>query len=186
MRQKVTIIIGFLNTLKIATGQDVLANPSQFLDWLQRMSFQSDQNPSIQDVAWAMEFRQALRRLVSGNSGGAPSAAASEVVDRTARMAAVSLRVHEGGSATLDAVGFGLEGAVTSVLLAVFAAMTDGTWSRIKTCRNPECQWAFYDTSRNRSGIWCEMAACGNRMKARRFRERRREESKDRQSPGAS
>ena len=32
--------------------------------------------------------------------------------------------------------------------------------------------WAFYDHSRNRSGTWCEMGKCGNRAKARRWRER--------------
>ena len=40
---------------------------------------------------------------------------------------------------------------------------------------NPDCRWAFYDGSKNRSGRWCDMASCGNRMKARAFRERARE-----------
>jgi predicted RNA-binding Zn ribbon-like protein len=36
--------------------------------------------------------------------------------------------------------------------------------------------WAFYDRSKNRSGHWCSMRVCGNRAKARQFRERRRAE----------
>ncbi|MGZ6979737.1 MAG: CGNR zinc finger domain-containing protein, partial [Acidimicrobiia bacterium] len=44
-----------------------------------------------------------------------------------------------------------------------------------KACRHDECQWAFYDRSRNRSGQWCVMAVCGNRNKARSYRERQRD-----------
>ena len=51
--------------------------------------------------------------------------------------------------------------------------MRVGTWERLKVCRNDECQWAFYDHSRNHSGAWCTMAICGNRMKGRAFRTRR-------------
>ena len=46
-------------------------------------------------------------------------------------------------------------------------SVADGTWSRLKACREDDCHWAFYDRSRNRSGQWCVMAVCGNRNKAR-------------------
>ncbi len=57
----------------------------------------------------------------------------------------------------------------------VVRAMADGSWSRIKACRNDTCRWLFYDQSRNRSGTWCTMAICGSRMKARAYRARQRE-----------
>jgi predicted RNA-binding Zn ribbon-like protein len=50
--------------------------------------------------------------------------------------------------------------------------MADGSWSRLKACRSDTCQWAFIDNARNRSRQWCDMAVCGNREKARRFRSR--------------
>jgi predicted RNA-binding Zn ribbon-like protein len=52
--------------------------------------------------------------------------------------------------------------------------MVDGTWPRFKTCRNDECRWAFYDHSKNRSGTWCTMADCGDKLKARAYRQRRK------------
>ena len=52
--------------------------------------------------------------------------------------------------------------------------MVEGTWHRLKACPNPDCEWAFYDRSRNRSSRWCVMSECGNRAKARTFRERQR------------
>jgi len=48
----------------------------------------------------------------------------------------------------------------------------DGTWARVKACVADDCQWAFYDSSRNRSGRWCDMAVCGNREKVRTYRSR--------------
>jgi predicted RNA-binding Zn ribbon-like protein len=44
--------------------------------------------------------------------------------------------------------------------------------NRVRRCISEECGWLFLDMSRNRSRRWCDMKACGNRMKARRFYER--------------
>ena len=40
--------------------------------------------------------------------------------------------------------------------------------ARVRICEAPDCEWLFYDTSKNRSRRWCDMRQCGNRMKARR------------------
>jgi len=48
----------------------------------------------------------------------------------------------------------------------------DGTWERLKVCLADDCQWAYYDRSRNRSSVWCDMQVCGNRQKVRAFRAR--------------
>ena len=48
-----------------------------------------------------------------------------------------------------------------------------GEWTRLKICPADDCQWAFYDRSRNRSATWCDMKVCGNRHKVREYRERR-------------
>jgi len=45
---------------------------------------------------------------------------------------------------------------------------------RLKIC--PNCHWLFLDRSRNRSRAWCDMAVCGNRVKASRHYRRTREE----------
>jgi predicted RNA-binding Zn ribbon-like protein len=60
------------------------------------------------------------------------------------------------------------------VLAAAGTAMLDGSWARLKACAGPECEWAFYDRSRNRSGLWCDMAVCGSRHKVRAYRSRQR------------
>jgi len=62
--------------------------------------------------------------------------------------------------------------AIDEVLAIAFDAMLDGTWGRLKACRN--CRWSFYDYSPNRSATWCSMQLCGNRTKTRAYRRRRK------------
>jgi len=45
---------------------------------------------------------------------------------------------------------------------------------RLKLCANPECGFAFVDTSTNATRRWCDMRYCGNRLKVRAFRSRQR------------
>jgi predicted RNA-binding Zn ribbon-like protein len=70
----------------------------------------------------------------------------------------------------------GVQAALARILSAVLVAMLTGGWTRLKSCANNGCHWAFYDASRNRSGRWWEMADCGNDAKGRAYRARRRSE----------
>jgi predicted RNA-binding Zn ribbon-like protein len=66
----------------------------------------------------------------------------------------------------------GIDAAIGRFLAIIYESVTQGSWQRLKVCRNDGCRWAFYDSSRNRSGAWCSMAICGNRIKGRTFRRR--------------
>jgi len=46
---------------------------------------------------------------------------------------------------------------------------------RMKICGN--CGWLFLDRSKNRSRTWCDMAVCGNRVKANRHYQRKKKEA---------
>jgi predicted RNA-binding Zn ribbon-like protein len=53
--------------------------------------------------------------------------------------------------------------------LALALAVVDATTldrSRIRRCDGELCVLVYYDTSKNGSRRWCDMAACGNRAKA--------------------
>jgi predicted RNA-binding Zn ribbon-like protein len=43
---------------------------------------------------------------------------------------------------------------------------------RVRRCLDARCPRLFLDTTRNGRRRWCDMAVCGNRAKAARFRER--------------
>src|SRR6266581_1962811 len=81
----------------------------------------------------------------------------------------------DGGQPRLLPLSRGTADTVLATLLAAVAeSVASGSWERLKICRNPDCRWAYYDRSRNRSRAWCSMALCGNRAKARAFRSRGR------------
>jgi predicted RNA-binding Zn ribbon-like protein len=83
----------------------------------------------------------------------------------------VVLRFDARGSALVTHCG-GVDSAIARLLAIVHGSISDRTWPRLKACPAEDCLWAFYDHSRNRSGTWCEIGKCGNRAKARRWRER--------------
>ena len=91
----------------------------------------------------------------------------------------LSVRFAADGSSQLAARGTGLGAALARLLVPVAMADADGSWQRVKACRADECQWAFYDHSRNRAGVWCDMAVCGNRTKVRAYRRRQPSRSDD-------
>ncbi|MBW8747668.1 MAG: CGNR zinc finger domain-containing protein [Acidobacteria bacterium] len=51
--------------------------------------------------------------------------------------------------------------------------LTSNHMSTLKACSNQECRWLFLDVSKSRSRRWCDMKLCGNRLKAKRFREKK-------------
>ncbi|MGH7764575.1 MAG: CGNR zinc finger domain-containing protein, partial [Candidatus Dormibacteraceae bacterium] len=88
--------------------------------------------------------------------------------------AASRLRMRFGpdGKPRLEPEASGVVGAIGRIVAALYAASQDERWPRLKLCGDTSCRWAFYDLSRNHSSRWCDMASCGNRQKARRFRDR--------------
>lgn len=64
-----------------------------------------------------------------------------------------------------------LEAATARSALALISAPQP---ERMKICGN--CGWLFLDKSKNRSRTWCDMAVCGNRVKASRHYHRHKED----------
>jgi predicted RNA-binding Zn ribbon-like protein len=116
------------------------------------------------ELARAAELREALRALVLANNGRRLERDARDVLNR----ARVAVEVAE--DASLGVVSRG--DALDDVVAIALGAMLDGSWSRLKACRN--CRWCFYDYSPNRSATWCSMQLCGNRTKTRAYRRRQR------------
>ncbi|MNO13057.1 CGNR zinc finger [compost metagenome] len=54
------------------------------------------------------------------------------------------------------------------------AALVEKETSRFRICENPDCLWVYYDDTRNRSKRYCDDKMCGNLMKVRRFRARKK------------
>ena len=124
------------------------------------------------DVKRAQEVREALRRLLLAHNGGPMDSTTVGVLNRLARDARLVVRLQHDGQMRLESHAAGLIGALGHLVSEAFMAQIEGTWQRLKACRR--CQWAFFDHSKNRSGRWCVMSICGNRMKAQAYRSRHR------------
>jgi predicted RNA-binding Zn ribbon-like protein len=120
----------------------------------------------------AIEVREALRALLLANSGLDLDPEAAPVLDDASRRARLGVRFDAEGHVHTAPDAGGVAGALGRMLGIVAAAQEDGTWPRLKACLAADCQWAFYDRSRNRSAVWCNMQLCGNRHKVRSYRER--------------
>jgi predicted RNA-binding Zn ribbon-like protein len=65
-------------------------------------------------------------------------------------------------------------GAIIAAIARSFARfICEEDPTRLKLCENPDCCWVFHDTTRSRTKRWCA-DSCGNLMKVRRFREKKR------------
>lgn len=163
----------FANTRDVEEGTDELSEPAALRCWLRREGLPGgDRRVDEAGLARVIEAREAIRSLALANGGEPADPAARATLNRAASRAPLRLRFEDGG-ATLEPEASGADAAIARLLSIVYAAMADGTWSRLKACRNDACEWLFYDRSRNRSGHWCTMGACGNVMKARSYRRRR-------------
>lgn len=88
-----------------------------------------------------------------------------------------TLTVDETGGVRLEPSGSGWQGVASEIWAEVLVAQRTDTWRRLKRCRNEQCGSAFYDRSRNNSGVWHDVKTCGNRANLRASRERRKSES---------
>jgi predicted RNA-binding Zn ribbon-like protein len=168
------LVRAFLNTTDIGSGSDDLATPAELAAWLsERSLLESGTDAGAHDLERSRELREALRALCLVNSSGELDPAAPPVLDAAAERAGLRLRFGANGEATMAPSAKGVDGAHGRLLAIVADSMRSGTWERLKACRSDDCRWAFYDASKNHSRAWCSMAVCGNRAKARSFRERR-------------
>nr|GLK33212.1 hypothetical protein GCM10017611_00540 [Rhodococcus wratislaviensis] len=120
------------------------------------------------DLEELVGLRAELRRLLASPGEG------DGHVAPPVHVAAAGLRLDRGGHAVLEPRGQGWRYFAAVVLLEVFQAQQAGAWRRLKICRNARCGAAFYDSSRNNSGVWHSAKLCGNPENLRAHRARQR------------
>jgi predicted RNA-binding Zn ribbon-like protein len=162
-----------VNTLDLETHEEKLGDPGALAAWLtERALLTGDEPLSDPDVRQTHAVREALRKLLLAHNGVPLDPTAVETLNAAAKSAELAVRFDARGGATLAPVRPGIDGALGRLLAIAYRAVAEGTWERLKACPAEDCEWAFYDWSKNRSGTWCDMAECGNRAKARAYRER--------------
>jgi hypothetical protein len=148
----IELVLAFLNTCDTEKGTEVLDDHVRWQRWCTERGL-----VVVSEVEAAREIRDTMRSAVT--YGMRPSGLAN-----TTWPVQIQLRNGIPSLVGVDALG--------SVLVAATRLVHTEHWDRIKICPAEDCLWAFYDRSRNRSRTWCSMRVCGNREKARSWRER--------------
>jgi predicted RNA-binding Zn ribbon-like protein len=163
------LIEDFLNTVDERTfsrhGQahvagEALSSPQALSHWLTSHELTATAlRPA--DLTAATSLRTALRQAIAGD------------VDATTALADHPLRLVADPAGELRIAARSGLPWLDVIVETVATSAARGDWKRLKLCAAPDCRWAFYDTSRNGRGRWCDMDVCGNRHKTRTYRERR-------------
>ena len=191
------LCLDFCNTgqgLRGARQEEWIAGFGDLIDWLEaagaitrtqaeRMHATGARSPRAARALWerAIEFREALARiLLTRAEGRAPAGEDLRIIEAEYARTASFARLTPSGDGfawTLDASAVALDAALEALVESAAGLLTSGRLSRVRRCGNSTCYWLFIDETKNCSRRWCEMASCGNLMKVRRHRAKRRDGS---------
>lgn len=154
-------------------GHDHFDDPAQLHDFLADHGILArGETVSSAGAGRLRAFRDAVRAFVAE-----PDASTIAELNELATSHPIVVRIEGGGDAswlvsheprdTADRI-------IACQLRTLHHAIDDGRWIRLNICGREDCQWVYYDSSRNRSARWCSADPCGDVMKSRAWRERQK------------
>lgn len=177
------LCLDFMNTVGGRIGAEVLRDKLRRPQDLSRWAGLAGIAPTVggsrrlvpirRTLTRALTLREALYRICDSLiEGRSPRAADMTVLNKELSKG----RSRERLRYARRAFHIDFEDARDRVLWAVARSaaelFTSADFTRLRRCGGSDCGWIFLDSSRNRSRRWCEMRVCGNRAKARNFRQR--------------
>jgi len=170
---EVDLLVDFVNTHDLEEESDAIADPGQLSAWVEERTGELIGSLDGEDVARVHGLRESLRALLRTHNGERVDAHRLEPLREAAERSRYRTTFSATGELEIAPARSDLTGFEARLLLAIERLQSQGAWPRLKACTDEGCQWAFYDTTRNRSRTWCSMEECGNREKTRRYRERK-------------
>lgn len=160
-----------LNTRGIAAHDmpDLLDDPISAQAWLDAVLGSPTTTLTAHDLRRLREFRAALVKAITDPVSGTTSDGGTAAISVPAR-----IELDDAGQVRIMPEAAGWRSVAALTLAGIARAQQAGTWNRLKLCGNPACLSAFYDTSKNNSGVWHDVHTCGNRMNLRAARARKR------------
>lgn len=184
--------LDFVNTLGGSRDapEEMLGDAGALVRWLQAagvldaersagMLRRAQQQPAgaTAALADARRIRTVLRQLAE--EGARDASIRRDVVAEINRVLGRSagtrrLEAHGDGTFTRAFVpgGDAFAGLVIPIVESAADALVQDELPRVRRCAARDCQRVFQDTTKNAARRWCDMATCGNRAKAERFRSR--------------
>ena len=167
------LLAAFVNTRDLEEGTDSLADPELLTSWIAEQTGEDVGAVNEESLTRLLAFRESLRALLRTNNGEQIGEEELSPLREAAERSRYRTTLAPEGQLDLAPARSDLSGFEARLLLAIERLQSHGAWPRLKACTDEECQWAFYDTTRNHSRTWCSMEVCGNREKTRRYRARK-------------
>jgi len=169
----------WLNLVATFTGRrrppviERLTSADRLAEWLDAVGLSPRHAPTDDDLAAAIELREALNELArSAVDDRAPAATAVRAVDRALRDdGAPSLRLAD-GAITASPPKTAAE-ALGRIARQAAEQLAGPDRARLRACGDPTCAGVYVDESGRRR--WCADASCGVRNRVRAHRERVRD-----------
>lgn len=155
--------------------EDRLGNDAWLKAFVQQAGWSQSRLPDEREREALRQLRTMMRGLleVFRTSGAIPPEGA-EALNRILEEAPVVRRLH-GRSVAMVPAAAGIKRLLGEIAASFARLLAEGEQARVKICANPDCGWVIYDESRNLSRRWCDASECGNLVKVRRHRQRKRE-----------
>lgn len=160
------IVRRFINTRSIETGADLLASKAEFCSWAAGENVVELGHVSRAELAAIHDLRALLRGAIESRS-------TPTELHRFAPRFPVELRFST--TPEMSSPVGGVAQFFTTILVSTWFGLLDETWNRLTACANDRCRWIVYDNSKSKTVQWCCDQACGGRMRAQRYRDRRAE-----------
>ena len=189
--QPLEMVQDFANTNWLRTGEEHLRDPQSLEGWLSDHALRdSTSHPTPTpttapandaDLELALRLRTSLKRMLArtSQSPASPAEPQPESESEAGQFPDLPILISLGANGHTHArpAVTGVPGALTRILITAWDAERNGTLERLKLCAAPDCRWAYYDPSRNKSATWCNMAVCGSRAKSRSYYQRQKSQA---------
>lgn len=167
------LIVAFVNTREIEEETDSIGDAERLAEWIAESTGEYMPAPDGEGHARVLALRESLRALLRANNGFEAGEQELAPLHEAAERSRYRTVVSADGQVALAPARSDLSGFEARLVLALERLQSHGAWARFKACTDDNCQWAFFDATRNRSRTWCSMEECGNREKTRRYRARK-------------
>jgi predicted RNA-binding Zn ribbon-like protein len=169
--------VGTLRARRNPVPLEKLTSPGSLTAWYREAGVVASSEVTClpADVPKAIGVREAIYTLVFARLNDLPyDEQAAAIVNAAAqRPAAVPQLLPRGHriEATADQ-------ALSTVARDAIAILGGSDVELLKECGRPECTQVYLDLSRGGRREWCAMETCGNKMKARAYRARKKDQTR--------
>jgi predicted RNA-binding Zn ribbon-like protein len=155
---------------------DEFSGPRELAAWMSQrgLLFTSARiTPAMFETA--LELRECVRDYLQHNPADRrQDRDAARALNRALRLFPLIVEARDDRAMVLKPARSDALAGLSAVVAELYDGSSNGTLDRLKMCASEECRRVFFDRSKPATRRWCMSSLCGNRIKTRAYRERRR------------